>query len=556
MVEETSEVDLFALGQTYFNKFLKEFAAYGIQADPGLELRKGSGFLCYYSLEERQIYLSVPDLSSPVGKLQALFLRSLLACESNEEMLRFLRLFIPHVIAHEMAHHFRHRYGLFSDSLWYEEQIANKLAVAVVKHRLTPEEKTYAKQFLQRAIEVLSAKMEAKNIAIDSYYSVLDALDVSGQIKTADFENIELIESLFSVNAEEILKDSGQLSDEVLERLEQRDNLIEAIDEQYASDQIKYIYYHLGWLHLDLTSRETEYVDEFARHYLNIAPELLPVIQADQNPDDEAIRACFKAHQELQAYSEVAARYFYKRYRSLLLNQLETANLQVHAHTERLKREARLILENWSENVSDTLDYLAQLAPPTLRPLFPHLMANWLDSRFDIAAHLPTETDRRLWLHVIQKSSDPAAANMLHRLALLDQTDIYRPLPAEVMLKLAHRFCQVKYNAGDTVIWQNERNDDVYFLIKGELEVLVTETGQVKQVGVIKTGEMFGEIAFFTEDPRYATVRAAKPAKCFVLTDADLQLFAYQHPTILMQMAGALAKRLADAYQTSRRETV
>ena len=67
---------------------------------------------------------------------------------------------------------------------------------------------------------------------------------------------------------------------------------------------------------------------------------------------------------------------------------------------------------------------------------------------------------------------------------------------------------------------------------------------------------MFGEVAFFTEDPRYATVRAVEPSRCFVLTDTDLQLFAFKHPAILMQMAGVLAKRLADMYQTSRKETV
>jgi hypothetical protein len=47
-----------------------------------------------------------------------------------------------------------------------------------------------------------------------------------------------------------------------------------------------------------------------------------------------------------------------------------------------------------------------------------------------------------------------------------------------------------------------------------------------------------------------------EPSTCFVLTDADLQRFAYTHPTILMKMASALAKRLADVYNTSRKETV
>ncbi|HMQ55148.1 MAG TPA: cyclic nucleotide-binding domain-containing protein, partial [Anaerolineae bacterium] len=105
-------------------------------------------------------------------------------------------------------------------------------------------------------------------------------------------------------------------------------------------------------------------------------------------------------------------------------------------------------------------------------------------------------------------------------------------------------------------IWQNEYNDDVYILLDGKLEVQVTQDGQPAYVGEINPGEIFGEIAFFTEDPRYATVRAIEPARCFVMTNGDLQLIAFQHPHILMQMAGALAKRLAAVYQAHRRETV
>jgi CRP-like cAMP-binding protein len=557
MSGEALNVDLFALGQKHFNAFLAEFASYDLQADPGLELRRGSGLLCYYSLEDRHIYLSVPDFNQPTGKLQALFLRSLLGCANNEELLRFFFLMIPHVIAHEMAHHYRHRYGLFGDSLWNEEQIANKLAVAVVKHRLAPEEKAYARDFLRRAIESLSAKMEEKSIAVDSYYSVLHALNVSGQIGTADFENIEMIQTALGVtDAEQMLEGSGQLAKDLVERLEERDELIETIDEQYAADQIKYIYYHVGWLYLDLTSRETEYVDEFARRYLNLSVDLLPSVEVDETPSDQAVLACFKAYQDTWSPSPVAGRYFYKRYRSLLLARLKTVELTVAAQTERLKREATLILENWSEGQTDTLDYLAQLAPPALRPLFPHLIATQLDSTLAMPDSLPTDTDRRLWRCVAQQTEDKTAAHTLYRLGLLDQTDIYRPLPAELMLKLAHRFCLVKFALGEAVIWENERNDDVYFLIEGKLEVFVTREGQPLKIGSIKPGEIFGEIAFFTADPRYATVRAAEPSQCFVLTDTDLQLMAFAHPTILMQMAGALAKRLADIYQTSRNETV
>lgn len=557
MSEQKSVVDLFKLGQEHFEKFLAEFAVYGVEADPGIELRQGNGVLCYYSLEDRHIYLSVPDFSQPIGKFQALFLRSLLGCDSNETLFRFLRLFLPHIIAHELAHHYRHRYDMFGDSPWQEEQIANKLSVAVIKHRLSPEEKAFAKSFLRRAIETLSAKMEEKNIAVDSYHSVLHALNVSGQVGVADFENIELLQTALGVDSEEFLKGSGQLATEVEERLEHRDDLIDSIDHEYTSDQIKYIYYHVGWLYLDLNSRETEYVDEFARNYLNLKFELLPRIEPGSDaPTDQAIQACFKAYQLSQPRSDTAGRYFYKRYRSLLLAKLQSVELTATAHNDRLKREVSLILESWSGETTDTLDYIAQLAPSKLRHLFPHLIGDHLEADLSPADHLPAETDRRLWVHAVNGDEDKAAANTLHRLALLDRTDIYRGLPIEVLLKLIACLSLVRFAPDEPVIWQNERNDDVYILIEGKLEVLIDQAEQSTKVGEINPNEIFGEIAFFTEDPRYATVRAIEPSKCYVLTDADLQLLAYEHPNILMQMAGVLAKRLAAMYSTTRNETV
>lgn len=547
--------DLFETGQQAFTSFIQEFAAYGIEADPALELKPGQGMLCYYSLEDGYIYLAVPNLNEAVGKLQALMLRSLLGCESNEDLVRFLRMFIPQVLAHELGHHFRHRYGLFGDSLWYEEQVANQLAIAMVKHRLSPEDKAYARQFLRKAIDSLAQKMEAKNIAVDSYYSVLDALNVSGQIDNADFENIQLIQSLLDVDSQELLIDSGQLSPELVQRLEHREDIIEQIDEQYAADAVKYIYYQVVWLYLALTSHETQYVEEFARVHLNQTIDLLPAIEPGQNPTQRQIQACFKAYQDLAANS-TAARYFYKRYRALLLTELQSVELEVPNHTDSFKKEANLILGTWSEQEADTLNYLAHLAPPALRGLFPHTIAAHLDPDLDLQLDLPTDTDRRLWRHLTTGPADRGAANTLQRLALLDQTDLYRSMPADVMLELAHNLCRIKLAPNEAIIWQGELNDDVYILIEGRLQVFVRQNGHEVHVNDIQPGEMFGEVAFFTEEPRNATARAVEPSECFVLKDSDLQLFAYKHPAVLMQMASVLAKRLTQSYQSNTKSTV
>lgn len=546
MLNTTPTSELFELAQRCFTEFLGEFATYDIQADPNMELRPGTGMLCYYDLKDGHIYVSVPDPNAAAGKLQALFLRSIMSCESNAELIAFFKIFIPHVIAHELAHHYRHRYGLFTSNLWHEEQVANQLAVAVTKHRLTPAEKDFARKALPRAMEGLAAKMESKNIATDSYHNILYALNASGEIASGDLENIEVVQKLFAVKPEDILKSSGQLSTDMLQRLEQRDDIIDSINEQYASDYMRYIYYHVGWLYLALTSRETEYVEEFIRINLNRRVELLPVVQPITDPDEKAIQACYKAHRDVSPLSEVAGRYFYKRYRALLLSKLQSTELLMPSQTEQMKKEATLMLESWTERESDTLVYLAQLAPPTLRNLFPHLIADHLEPKIALQLHLPSETDIRIWKHIFLKEKDEGAANMLYRLHLLEQTDIYRPLPVEVMLELAHNLCRIKLRDQETIIWEGDINDDVYILITGKLDALITQDGHENRVGNIKIGEVFGEMAFFTHEPRKATVRAVEASECFVLKVSDLRVFALRHPSILMQMAGVLAHRLAN----------
>lgn len=115
MTEQGAERDLFQLGQEHFAAFLREFAGYGMQADPRMELRRGTGMLCYYDRSDGHIYLSIPDSQSPEGRLHWLLLRSALACENNDEVVDLFELFLPFAIAHELGHHYRQRYGLFSD---------------------------------------------------------------------------------------------------------------------------------------------------------------------------------------------------------------------------------------------------------------------------------------------------------------------------------------------------------------------------------------------------------------------------------------------------------
>jgi hypothetical protein len=541
-MSDAPQTDLFALGKRCFEEFSRELSRYGIIVDPKMEVRRGAGMLCYYSLEDGHIYLSVPDASSPVGRLQVMVLASLLACQNEAELFKLFELFVPHLVAHELAHHLRHKYGLFGENKWEEEQIANQLAVAMTKHRLSPAERTFARELLGRTLGALSSKLKVKDAATMSYHSILMALNASGRLGDSATERAQVAQKIFSAEPKGMMKAAGDLSKSMVRGFDLREQLIDEINTQYAEDFLKYVYYHAGWLHLDLASHGAEYVDDFARERLGQKVAILPPAEVSKDFSEAAVAACYRAYRDARPHSEAGARYFYKRYRSLLWEKLRSVGLVIASQTAILDRESTFFLESWDEGSSDALRYVAHLAKEEVRSLFPAFVAERADALASVEEHLICETDLRLYRHIVHGAVDEVAQSTLYRLTLLDQTDVFRPVPAETILELAGSFCKVYVNAGETIIWEGEVNDDVFFLAKGGLEALVSGT----RVGVIEPGDVFGEMAFFSRDTRNATVRARVPSECFVVKDVDLLSLVFKHPSVLMQMAGVLTRRLAE----------
>jgi Cyclic nucleotide-binding domain len=554
-------ITLFELGQRCFAEFSSELEAYGIAIDPGMELRRGKGMLCYYDLSDGHIYLSIPELGAPMGELQRMLLGHFLFCDDEEDLTRFLQLFVPRLIAHEIGHHLRHRYRVFGEDMWHEEQVANRLAVALTRNRLSPADKEFARGFLRRALAGLTPLVVAEGAednATVSYHDILSALNASGRIDDAALERMQIAQKMFSMRTEDFI-DAGAVSVRFGERLRLRDAIIGEINAEYGNDYTKYMYYHAGWLYLDLNSHRSEYIDDFARTDLNVQIPLLPSIDESRSddptagpssrvlepPTDQQILACYRAFRAAMDRNEAASRYFYKRYRQLLWARLQAAKFLIPSQVALMKREASFFLESWTEGESDALSYVAHIAPPELRDLFPRRIEGRPDAAFDIAERLPKETDRRLFRHAVLEEDEEAAQNTLYRLQLLDQTDVFRSMPSDSLLELCRSFCRIKLQTGQTVIWEGEFNDDVFFLTEGELEVLVFKDGLERRVGMILPGEVFGEMAFFSRDQRNATVRATVPSEGFVILDTDLLRLAFKHPSILMQMAGALTRRLA-----------
>lgn len=67
----------------------------------------------------------------------------------------------------------------------------------------------------------------------------------------------------------------------------------------------------------------------------------------------------------------------------------------------------------------------------------------------------------------------------------------------------------IEYKQGDLIFRQGYPADDAYIVHEGEVEIFNEESdGLEKQLAILKSGEMFGEMGILDDAPRNASARA------------------------------------------------
>lgn len=197
-------------------------------------------------------------------------------------------------------------------------------------------------------------------------------------------------------------------------------------------------------------------------------------------------------------------------------------------------------LSIWNDRFNDPLNFIIHMVTPFVREIFPsRIVKSPALLSVTLPNDLPTEEDRQMYQASTNEGSE-SVRNTLTILSLLDGLDLFRSIPVEAYTDVSKKLYKVFYAAGETLVWQDEPNNDVFILIDGQLEVFVPEMGVASS---IQTGEVFGEIAWLTKGTRAATVCAKTNSTCLVIKENDLRLLCYQNPAILMTIAERTAQR-------------
>lgn len=132
-------------------------------------------------------------------------------------------------------------------------------------------------------------------------------------------------------------------------------------------------------------------------------------------------------------------------------------------------------------------------------------------------------------------------------LDLLATTPLFADLPADLRAILADHLVPMTIQGGDVLMREGDEADALYLVVAGRLQARVGDGDATTVVGEIGRGEVVGESALLTDQPRFATVVALRDTELLQLPLVAFEDIVASHPTFLRPVAAQVIGRMMRA---------
>ena len=123
---------------------------------------------------------------------------------------------------------------------------------------------------------------------------------------------------------------------------------------------------------------------------------------------------------------------------------------------------------------------------------------------------------------------------------LLSKVSFFSGCSSRELSRLATRVEERRVDSGTDLVKQGEPGDEFFVMAEGLAHASVNGT----QVGSIRPGSFFGEMALLDQGPRVATVTAAVPTRVLVLDARGFADVVKEQPSVALKVMRGLAERL------------
>ena len=133
---------------------------------------------------------------------------------------------------------------------------------------------------------------------------------------------------------------------------------------------------------------------------------------------------------------------------------------------------------------------------------------------------------------------------MLQKTSSLQDMFLFRSLDPRSIMQIVSNSVIMYNDPSDLLFNQGDVEQNIYIILEGDFEVLVNDTVIAK----LSRGNHFGEMSWFSQEPRSATVRCCSNSKLLKVSALFLEGFILRSPEagvlILRELARELSIRL------------
>lgn len=137
-----------------------------------------------------------------------------------------------------------------------------------------------------------------------------------------------------------------------------------------------------------------------------------------------------------------------------------------------------------------------------------------------------------------------------NRRDLLSHTPMFEGVPADQLDALAARAVAVKLAAREVLFSKGDDGDRLYLVTHGTIRVgVMSEDGREVTYGLIRPGQMFGEIAVLDNGPRTADASALEACQLLAFERRHVLELLARNPECTLRLVAILCQRIRQADQ-------
>ena len=137
----------------------------------------------------------------------------------------------------------------------------------------------------------------------------------------------------------------------------------------------------------------------------------------------------------------------------------------------------------------------------------------------------------------------------IERVFLLQGAELFKQVPVQDLVVIAQLCQEVSFECGQQFIRAGDIGDCLYIIATGSASVQVEGHGQI---AVSKQGDVIGEMAIISSNPRAASCVALTDITALQITHADFWALMEENPDVTLSVLKVIVKRLEDTLLSLR----